>query len=210
MNFSIAKLIRLPSYYFWHLSARAQFAIRGVKWPKHLTIKGPLGLSAIGRIELGDHITIVNDSKYNRAGINHPTQLVAGRDAILKIGNNVGMSGASIYAESSIEIGDHVLLGANARIYDTDFHPIHFQDRVAGVPAKTEAVVIGEHVWLAANVTVLKGVHIGARSVIAAGSVVVSDIPEDCLAGGIPAKVIRKITENDLYNHPKSKLDNPN
>ena len=210
MNFSIAKLIRLPSYYFWHLSARAQFAIRGVKWPKHLTIKGPLGLSAIGRIELGDHITIVNDSKYNRAGINHPTQLVAGRDAILKIGNNVGMSGASIYAESSIEIGDHVLLGANARIYDTDFHPIHFQDRVVGVPAKTEAVVIGEHVWLAANVTILKGVHIGARSVIAAGSVVVSDIPEDCLAGGIPAKVIRKITENDLYNHPKSKLDNPN
>ena len=210
MNFSIAKLIRLPSYYFWHLSARAQFAIRGVKWPKHLTIKGPLGLSAIGRIELGDHITIVNDSKYNRAGINHPTQLVAGRDAILKIGNNVGMSGASIYAESSIEIGDHVLLGANARIYDTDFHPIHFQDRVAGVPAKTEAVVIGEHVWLAANVTILKGVHIGARSVIATGSVVVSDIPEDCLAGGIPAKVIRKITENDLYNHPKSKLDNPN
>lgn len=210
MNFSIAKLIRLPSYYFWHLSARVQFAIRGVKWPKHLTIKGPLGLSAIGRIELGDHITIVNDSKYNRAGINHPTQLVAGRDAILKIGNNVGMSGASIYAESSIEIGDHVLLGANARIYDTDFHPIHFQDRVAGVPAKTEAVVIGEHVWLAANVTILKGVHIGARSVIATGSVVVSDIPEDCLAGGIPAKVIRKITENDLYNHPKSKLDNPN
>ena len=210
MNFSIAKLIRLPSYYFWHLSARAQFAIRGVKWPKHLTIKGPLGLSAIGRIELGDHITIVNDSKYNRAGINHPTQLVAGRDAILKIGNNVGMSGASIYAESSIEIGDHVLLGANARIYDTDFHPIHFQDRLAGVPAKTEAVVIGEHVWLAANVTILKGVHIGARSVIATGSVVVSDIPEDCLAGGIPAKVIRKITENDLYNHPKSKLDNPN
>ncbi|MDA7870453.1 acyltransferase [bacterium] len=210
MNFSIAKLIRLPSYYFWHRCARVQFAIRGVKWPKHLTIKGPLGLSAIGRIELGDHITIVNDSKYNRAGINHPTQLVAGRDAILKIGNNVGMSGASIYAESSIEIGDHVLLGANARIYDTDFHPIHFQDRVAGAPAKTAAVVIGEHVWLAANVTILKGVHIGARSVIAAGSVVTSDIPEDCLAGGIPAKVIRKITENDLYNHPNSKLDNPN
>ncbi|MDB4368727.1 galactoside O-acetyltransferase, partial [bacterium] len=43
-----------------------------------------------------------------------------------------------------------------------------------------------------------------------AGSVVTSDIPEDCLAGGIPAKVIRKITENDLYNHPNSKLDNPN
>jgi acetyltransferase-like isoleucine patch superfamily enzyme len=132
-------------------------------------------------------------------------------DAILKIGNNVGMSGASIYAESSIEIGDHVLLGANARIYDTDFHPIHFQDRVAGVPAKTAAVVIGEHVWLAANVTILKGVQIGARSVIAAGSVVASDIPEDCLAGGIPARVIRKIAEIDRRTiNPNQNLDNPN
>jgi acetyltransferase-like isoleucine patch superfamily enzyme len=208
MYFLIVKIIRFPSYCFWYLCARAQFAVRGVKWPQHLTVKGPLGLSAIGRIELGDHITIVNDSKYNRAGINHSTQLVAGRGAILKIGNNVGMSGASIYAESSIEIGNHVLLGANARIYDTDFHPIHFQDRMAGVPPKTAPVVIGDHVWLAANVTVLKGVSIGARSVIAAGSVVTSNIPEDCLAGGIPARVIRKITENDLHKHFDSNLDN--
>lgn len=199
MSYLFAKIIRFPSYYFWYLCARIQFSIRGVRWPKHLTVKGPLGLSAIGRIELGNHITIVNDSKYNRAGINHPTQLVAGRNAILKIGNHVGISGASIYAESSIEIGDHVLLGANARIYDTDFHPIHFQDRLAKTSAKTAPVLIGDHVWLAANVTILKGVHIGARSVIAAGSVVASDIPEDCLAGGIPARVIRKITKNDQH-----------
>jgi acetyltransferase-like isoleucine patch superfamily enzyme len=165
-----------------------------------------MGLSALGRIELGDHITIVNDSKYNRAGINHPTQLVAGRDAILKIGNNVGISGASIYAESSIEIGDYVLIGANSRIYDTDFHPVHFQDRLAGTPAKTAPVIIGNHVWLAANVTVLKGVSIGARSVIAAGSVVVSDIPEDCLAGGTPARVIRKITDKDLHKNLESNV----
>ena len=95
MYFSIGRIIRLPSYCFWNLRARIQFASRGVKWPKHLTIKGPLGLSAIGRIELGNHVTIVNDSKYNRAGINHPTQLVAGRDAILKIGNNVHIGGGS-------------------------------------------------------------------------------------------------------------------
>lgn len=206
MNSLIAKVIRFPSYYLWHLSARIQFKIRGVRWPNNLTVKGPMGLSALGRIELGDHITIVNDSKYNRAGINHPTQLVAGRDAILKIGNNVGISGASIYAESSIEIGDYVLIGANSRIYDTDFHPVHFQDRLAGTPAKTAPVIIGNHVWLAANVMVLKGVSIGARSVIAAGSVVVSDIPEDCLAGGTPARVIRKITDKDLHKNLESNV----
>ncbi|TIQ08783.1 MAG: sugar O-acetyltransferase, partial [Mesorhizobium sp.] len=48
-------------------------------------------------------------------------------------------------------------------------------------------------VWLCANVTVLKGVRIGARSVIAAGSVVTSDIPPNCLAGGVPCKVIRSL-----------------
>ncbi len=71
-------------------------------------------------------------------------------------------------------------------------------------------VFIGDHVWLAANVTILKGVKIGARSVIAAGSVVASDIPEDCLAGGIPARVIRKIAEIDRRKNLDSNLDNSN
>jgi acetyltransferase-like isoleucine patch superfamily enzyme len=52
-------------------------------------------------------------------------------------------------------------------------------------------IVIGDHVWIGANATVLKGVTIGNNVIIAAGAVVTKDIPENCIAAGVPAKVIR-------------------
>ena len=170
---------------------------RGVRRPKQMKVLGPLGLSALGTIELGEELVIINDTKYNRAGINHPTQLVAGKGAILRIGDRVGISGASIFCVDSIEIGDHVRIGASCRIYDTDFHPIDFMDRRLLKKAPSAPVVIEESVWLCANVTVLKGVTIGARSVIATGSIVTRDIPPDTLAGGVPAKPLRSLLEND-------------
>ena len=54
---------------------------RGVRRPKQMKVLGPLGLSALGTIELGEELVIINDTKYNRAGINHPTQLVATQSA---------------------------------------------------------------------------------------------------------------------------------
>ena len=57
----------------------------------------------------------------------------------------------------------------------------------------TLPIVIEDDVWIGAHSLILKGVHIGARSIIAAGSVVTSDIPSDSIAGGNPAKVIRKL-----------------
>ena len=177
----------------WNIKARVQFAIRGVSWPKNLTVLGPLGLSAGGEISLGANITIVNHSKYNRAGINHPTQLVAAPGAALVIGNKVGISGASIFCTNSIVIGNHVLIGASCRIYDTDFHPVDHMDRRMIKEPPSAPVTIEDDVWLCANVTVLKGVTIGARSVIATGSIVTRDIPPDTLAGGIPAKPIRSL-----------------
>ena len=58
-------------------------------------------------------------------------------------------------------------------------------------------MTIEDDVWLCANVTVLKGVTIGARSIIAAGSIVTHDVPPDTLAGGIPAKPIRSILNSN-------------
>jgi len=52
-------------------------------------------------------------------------------------------------------------------------------------------------VWIGGNVTILPGVTIGNNVVVAAGAVITRDIPDDCVVGGVPAKVIRKI-ENDL------------
>lgn len=190
-------LLRWSIFWFWNQRARCQFFLRGVRWPEGLRVMGPIGVSAPGEIVIGKHVSIVGDSTFNRAGINHPTQLVAGVNATLTIGDHTGISGASIYAEQRIEIGKHVLIGANCHIYDTDFHPLNWKERrTSGAPA-TAPVIIKDDVWLAANVTVLKGVTIGARSVIAAGSVVTKDIPADVLAGGAPAKVIKHLESTE-------------
>ena len=189
----ITNFIRTTEDAYWMFRCRVLFMVRRVRWPKNFRVRGPLGLSAGGMISIGDNVTIVNDSEFNRAGINHPTQLVAAPSASLIIGNNTGISGASIYSEERIEIGEYVLIGANCHIYDTDFHPLDWKERRASGRPATAPVVIEDDVWLAANVTVLKGVTIGARTVIAAGSVVTRDIPPGVLAAGSPAKVIKKL-----------------
>ena len=58
---------------------------------------------------------------------------------------------------------------------------------------QTAPVTIEDDVWIGANCQILKGVTIGVRSVIGAGSVVTKSIPADCIAAGNPCKVIRRI-----------------
>lgn len=68
-----------------------------------------------------------------------------------------------------------------------------------------ELTHIGKNVWIASNATILPGMHIGDNSVIGAGFVVTKDIPENVIAVGNPAKVLREITADDdiYYNHGK-------
>jgi carbonic anhydrase/acetyltransferase-like protein (isoleucine patch superfamily) len=177
----------------WHILARAMFAIRRRKWPANLVVLGPLGIGGRGALHIGHDVRIVSLSRYNRAGINHPTQLAIEPSGTLQIGDRVGLSGAAIYCENEIRIGNDVLMGANCRVYDTDFHPVAAEDRLLGRPPLTGAIQICDNVWLGANVTVLKGVTIGARTVVAAGSIVTSNLPEDCVAAGNPARVVRSL-----------------
>jgi acetyltransferase-like isoleucine patch superfamily enzyme len=74
-------------------------------------------------------------------------------------------------------------------VIDTDFHAV---GDIFGT-AKTAPIVIGDNVWIAAHVVILKGVTIGDNAVVAAGSVVTKDVPAGTLVGGAPAKVIRTI-----------------
>lgn len=100
--------------------------------------------------------------------------------------------GSVIVARNSIRIGCDALIGEYVTIRD--------QDHAFGEPLPTalngyvtEAIQIGDNVWLGAKVTVLKGVTIGNNVVIGANSVVTSDIPANSIAVGIPARVIRTI-----------------
>lgn len=150
------------------------------------------------RFIVGEKFSVISGSALNPLISNSFCSIYVGKNADLIIGNHCGMSGARIWASDSIIIGDYVHIGANCIIVDGDLHSEDWQsrrvDNIKPVPYKTQPVVIGDDVWLGTNVIVLKGVNIGERSIIGAGSVVTHDIPSDCIAAGNPCKVIKKIT----------------
>lgn len=77
---------------------------------------------------------------------------------------------------------------------DTDAHPMDYIARRNGSEdTKSAPIVIEDDAWIGAQCIILKGVTIGARSIIGAGSIVTRSIPSDCVAAGNPCKVIRKL-----------------
>lgn len=91
-----------------------------------------------------------------------------------------------------IRVGADGLFGAHVEIFDSDFHDLHPRRRHGGTP-KTAPVDIGPNVFMGMSVKVLKGVTIGADSVIGAGSVVSAPIPAGVIAAGNPARVVRDL-----------------
>lgn len=134
-------------------------------------------------------------------GIDNVTrsQIVILKDAVLEIGDNTGMSQISITCKQKIHIGSNVKIGAGTLIFDTNFHNTNWRIRANNEKdlssAQNAPIHIGDHVFIGTRSIICKGVTIGDRSIIAAGSVVVKDIPADCMAGGSPCKVIKYIQE---------------
>ncbi len=93
--------------------------------------------------------------------------------------------------EGLITIGNHVLIGPNCSFY-TPQHPKDYLQRRN--PTETgHSITIGDDTWICGNVTICPGVTIGARCIIAAGSVVTKNIPDDSMAAGNPAVVKRHL-----------------
>lgn len=114
--------------------------------------------------------------------------------------------------DARVTIGDSCMFGPNCTIA-TPRHPLMAEERRYMVdesgelfgPCMADPVVIGNDVWLAANVTVCGGVTIGDGAVIGAGSVVTRDIPPNVVAAGVPCRVLRAITQADSV-HRQSEL----
>ena len=99
-----------------------------------------------------------------------------------------------IGGHDSVAIGDNVKIGACVLITDTDAHPMDYMARrTSNEGTKSAPIVIEDDVWVGAYSIILKGVTIGARSIIGAGSVVTKSIPSDCVAAGNPCKVIKSL-----------------
>lgn len=94
-----------------------------------------------------------------------------------------------IVSRKQIYVGNGMTIGPNVCIYD---HDHNFKNESLEDHYISESICIADDVWIGANAVILKGVHIGRGAVIAAGAVVVSDVPAEILAKGVPAKIAKK------------------
>lgn len=93
-----------------------------------------------------------------------------------------------------VRMGNHVMIGPGTLITTVN-HPLSPAKRRRHASI-AKPVVIGDDVWIGGNCTILPGVTIGNNAVIAAGAVVTKDVPDNCVAGGVPARVIKTISDD--------------
>ncbi|MGU9115897.1 acyltransferase [Clostridium perfringens] len=172
-----------------------------VKFGKNLNLYGiPVIFKKRGsQLNIGENCTIKSSFLSNLIGLSQRTIIVTRtEEAEINIGNNVGISGATIYARKGIFIGDNTLIGGNVKILDNDFHPLEVEARNSDIKEKIKCreIKIGQNCFIGCNSIILKGSKIGNGSIVGAGSVVSGDYPDNVIIGGNPAKIIRKLGEN--------------
>lgn len=156
-------------------------------------------------IKLGDNVTITSGIGINPLSRNIKAYIRTEKNASIKIGNNSGLSSCCLWSQNAICIGDNVNIGAGTAIIDTDRHTLDWRVRISKdlmngehvdqVLCKTAPIFIGNNVLVGAYCIILKGVTIGDRAIIGAGSIVTHDIPADSIAAGNPCKVLKHITD---------------
>lgn len=127
-----------------------------------------------------------------RTGLRFSIRL--GHECTVTIGDNVGCETRAFVRVSegaSVHIGEDCMFAANIEIRADDSHAIYdVRTGRRANPART--IRIGEHVWLGKNVVVMSGATIGDGSVVGFRSIVTRDIPNNCVAAGAPARVVRR------------------
>jgi acetyltransferase-like isoleucine patch superfamily enzyme len=126
-----------------------------------------------------------------------------GENGRIRIGDYCYFTSVVLLCELEMQIGNYVVIGWNTTIADTDFHPVAAAQRIADAiacsplgkgksrpPILKRPVIIEDDVWIGPNVTILKGVRIGAGAWIEAGSLVTRDVPARTRIMGNPAQEI--------------------
>lgn len=174
----------------------AIYRILGVNFGSSVKLHGFPIIVRKGKIDIGSNTTIKSSFLSNLIGLYQRTVIVSRTpESIISIGENVGISGVTIYAREGVHIGRNCRIGGNTKILDNDFHPVDPQLRLeaSNKNMAVKSIKIGENVFIGCNCLILKGTVIGDNTTIGAGSVVSGKIPENCVAAGNPAKVIKNL-----------------
>lgn len=171
-----------------------------VRYGKKLLLKGtPVIINKkSAEMNIGENVTIKSSFLSNLVGLYSRTIIVTRvENSKITIGNNVGISGATIYARKSIEIGDNTLIGGNVKILDNDFHPIEIEARNKDIKEKILAkpIKIGKNCFIGCNSIILKGTELGDGCIVGAGAVVSGKFEANSVIAGNPAKIIKKLGE---------------
>ena len=166
---------------------------KNLKMSERISIKQPVLFSGQGQINIQSDVVFgVRNSPLYYSGYSYIE--ARGDSSVINIGRRVWVNNnlVIICNGSSISIGDDALIGWNVEIVDSDFHEIDpLKRRIdKSLPCSID---IKSNVWLGSNVKILKGVTIGNNSIVANGSIVTHNIPDNVIAAGIPAIVIGKL-----------------
>lgn len=160
--------------------------IRKIKSKKNIS-KGvnskfkKVNIEGSGEIIVGEHCCIKN------------SKIVCGRTCKVIFGNNVSLIHNVVidcYFKGTIKIGNDVIFGPNVYVTNHN-HGVKKGKLIRNQSYVAKNTIIGNDVWIGANVSILAGVNIGNGAVIGAGAVVTKNIPENAIACGNPAKVIK-------------------
>lgn len=193
-------------YYFYLIWNRIVFYLNNISYGKNLRIYNKFYLlkHPTACIEIGNNFIFTSGEAFNPLCRNIRGCIFADQNLKLKIGNNTGISSACIWVKESITIGSNVKIGGDCILMDTDAHNLNYEIRNGTITdeegksidcktANSKPIIIEDDVLIGTRCIILKGVTIGARTIIGSGSVVTKSIPPDVIAAGNPCKVIKAL-----------------
>lgn len=189
LRFYIYKFRFNKSHWVGFISPRVYILFaRNIKVGKSIFLGEGVKINALCQkgIEVGDNVTIKAGTTIDCSGV--LTKIGDG----ISIGDRVGISeNCYIQVRGFVRIDSDVIIGPSAKIFSENhkFEDPELAIRLQGVQRK--GVKISNGAWIGSNAIILDGVTIGAKSVVAAGSIVTKDVPDYCVVAGNPAKIIR-------------------